>query len=201
MPKRKATEQDIAVRKERLHRVLADYPAKRGVSKAVAAEMEDALVENLSAQMDAARRHAEEGTPRLPEIDEWVYAESPRTVSTDVTRSGKWMTFTSPSYYDEVWGKVKAATEAGDLGYLSKAPNPESVSYRFLRSHLTCVYTYDYQDLDDVRRVLAALRKLAFPRMTLRYKRDADTLQDNYAEGNAIYVSKSGSMDFEDHRL
>jgi hypothetical protein len=65
---------------------------------------------------------------------------------------------------------------------------------------VTCVYTYDFEDLNDVRRVLVALRHLDFPRARLSYKRDVDTLGDAYGDGVSIYESQPGSEHFEDRR-
>jgi len=67
------------------------------------------------------------------------------------------------------------------------------------RALLTCIYTHDFEDHDDVRRVLLALRRLGF-NGRLSYKRDLDTLEGHYSDGVSIYVSQPGSLDFEDRR-
>jgi hypothetical protein len=77
------------------------------------------------------------------------------------------MPFTTPSYHQEVWDKIRAATEVGHLGFSSKTPNPQCRAYNDLRVMVTCVYTF------------------AFPRARLSYKRDADTLDDIYGSGAA----------------
>jgi Bles03-like protein len=110
------------------------------------------------------------------------------------------MVFTTPRFHEEVWTKIKAATEAGKLGFESKTPNPENRFYPFLRAMLTCVYTYDVEDVSDVRRVLVALRELDLMNARLSYKRDADTLGGWYGEGVATYVSQPRSLGFEDRR-
>lgn len=160
-----------------------------------------------------------------------TFAWAPGADVDDPTRSGKWMVFTSAEYHAEVWEKLKAATKAGELGTAAKTARAEdwdrlkvaldkyaervaSVEPRMAamdtlakayersrsRALLTCIYTHDFEDHDDVRRVLVALRGLGFSGR-LSYKRDLDTLEDNYSDGVSIYVSQPGSLDFEDRRL
>lgn len=63
-----------------------------------------------------------------------------------------------------------------------------------------CVYTPDYEDKSDVRRVLRALRQDHGIRWRLSYKTDQATEAGVYGRGSAIYVSQPGSLDFEDRR-
>jgi hypothetical protein len=141
-----------------------------------------------------------DGEPEPSRIEEWVYAVAPVRPELDLAKSGKWMVFTSPPYQEEVWGKIKAATETGQLGFESKTPNVENRFYPFLRSMLTCVYTHDFEDVADVRRVLVAARGLDLMNARLSYKRDADTIGGWYGQGVATYVSQPQSLDFDDRR-
>ena len=75
-------------------------------------------------------------------------------------RSGKWLVFVSPQEVDTWWALIKKATIKGLLGSSSKVstkwPNP-----RLRPPHKTraiCIYTYDFQDLNDVMRVRRSLR-------------------------------------------
>ena len=118
----------------------------------------------------------------------------------DYERSGKWLLFTPIDAHDEVWSKIRAATEAGELGYAAKAATSRKNELQARSGALlTCVYTYDFDDHDDVRRVLEALRKLGFVGR-LSYKADIDTRKGTYGKGAAIYVSQPGSLNFEDRR-
>jgi len=62
---------------------------------------------------------------------------------------------------------------------------------------LICVYTRDWQDRDDVRRVLGALRGLGVS-WRLAHKTDEVTGAGVYGRGSSIYVSQPGSRDFKD---
>ena len=55
---------------------------------------------------------------------------------------------------------------------------------------MTCVYTYDFEDIDDVRRVLVALRGLDLMNARLSYKRDADTLIGRASRATAVVVPR-----------
>ncbi len=129
----------------------------------------------------------------------WEHTYAPDAADVACPRTGKWLLFTSPEHHDEVWLKIKDATEAGSLGYAAKTTSRSRPDYRSLRGMLTCVYTYDFEDHGDLRRVLAELRRLGFT-ARLSYKTDEDTLEGHYGKGTSAYVSQPGSLDFEDRR-
>jgi len=133
--------------------------------------------------------------------DYWVRASSRNDSGTGrYLNSGKWMLFTKVENHDSVWHKIRVATEDGQLGYSAKAATSKSNPLAARSSSLlTCVYTVDYEDLDDVRRVLISLRGLGFPGR-LSYKTDTDTRHLIYGPGTALYVSQPDSLDFENRR-
>jgi len=88
------------------------------------------------------------------------------------------------------------------LGISSKAETALTTAMnRFAqgRVRLICVYTVDWTDDADVRRVLGELRALGF-NGRLSYKTDSDTLTGQYGSGSATYVSQPGSLDMERRR-
>jgi hypothetical protein len=97
---------------------------------------------------------------------------------------------------NDVWKLVVGELEAGTLGPTAKVasalPNPNG---RNPKVRLICVYTSNWRDKDDVRRVLRQLRTLGFQER-LSYKTDDDTIAGGYGSGSAIYVSQPGSNDF-----
>jgi hypothetical protein len=99
---------------------------------------------------------------------------------------------------DGVWDLIAGDVEGGNLGPSAKVatarPNPHS---RNPKVRLICVYTSDWRDKDDVRRVLRRLRAIGFQER-LSYKTDDDTMAGRYGSGSAIYVSQPGRDDFED---
>lgn len=94
--------------------------------------------------------------------------------------AGKWLIYIKNEEIDEVWLKVKEATKAGLLGIKSKAAtslyNPHSNSQS---EKVICVYTYNFEDKNDVYRVEIAIRDLGI-KEALCYKTDDATLQGKY---------------------
>jgi Bles03-like protein len=119
----------------------------------------------------------------------WAYAR--RTgYPAPTERSGKWLVYVPRSDVDEVWPKIREALDAGKLGECTKVstarPNPNSPGPR---RHVICVYTYDSDDVQDVKRVRASLRELGFVGR-LSYKPDADTRAGRYKNRGHRGISK-----------
>jgi len=91
---------------------------------------------------------------------------------------------------DAVWATIKEATEAGRLGGSAKVatakPNPYATDPN---TKVICVYTYDWTDEADVRRIRVELRALGITQK-IPYKADADTLRDKYRVTGHRRISK-----------
>ena len=126
--------------------------------------------------------------------DDWIRAKSPRQF-TQTGRIGKWMIFPLKEHLDDIWPKIAKATEAEQLGIAANTStdrtNPNSVSPK---TGLVCVYSYDSDDVADVKRVLEQLRALGF-NDRLNYKEDEQTLQGNYGSGVSLFTSPPDSRD------
>ena len=107
---------------------------------------------------------------------------------------GKWMFFPEPSDLDRYWRVVAEATADGSLGPTSKVATHDPADPK----RLICVYTYDFADIADVRRVLEKLIDLGLCRSDGRpiyYKCDAYTYLDitsknPYGLRASLYSSK-----------
>jgi hypothetical protein len=131
--------------------------------------------------------------------DYWVHASAPdhrEQYAAGEGRSGKWLVYVPVARLDAWWELVRDATWRGDLGASAKAatarPNELQASPG---NRLICVYTGDWQNLSDVRRVLGAVRDLGVS-WRLPYKTDAATSAGVYGRGVSLYVSPPGSRDF-----
>ena len=71
---------------------------------------------------------------------------------------GKWMLFPMPEDVNQVWEIVARATAKGDLGTAAKVATDDGQGDRIAR--LICVYTEDFGDKKDVKRVLLKLKEL-----------------------------------------
>lgn len=102
--------------------------------------------------------------------------------------TGKWM----PKGIDqELWERIRGATIEGCLGIGAK------VLRDFTRA---CVYTRDYRDLQDLRRVLTGLRELGCDGW-IDYKRDCDTGRGLYGRGALYWYSQPGGLVIREPRL
>jgi hypothetical protein len=111
---------------------------------------------------------------------------------------GKWLVFVPQSVVDSWWDTIKTAIEAGRLGNAAKVATARASPLATSKgSRVICIYTEDWRDKADVRRVLGELRTLGLEGR-LSYKRDEDTMSGRYGSGAATYVSQPGSLDFED---
>ncbi|CAI7629046.1 unnamed protein product [Penicillium viridicatum] len=88
--------------------------------------------------------------------------------------SGKWMLFPTVDRVDEFWGAVARAMEKGELGDVAKVATDDGGG----ESRLICVYTDDFGDVEDVKRVVSKLVDIGLvgkgPR-SVYYKSDAFT--------------------------
>lgn len=150
-----------------------------------------------AAQVDVQVESAGGRLPSTYEDGYWIgcHHQQDRTPSPD---PGKWMIFVPIDQVDAAWELVSAAVREGRLGPSAKVstakPNPNA---RDLSRRVVIVYTADWRDEDDVRRVLCGLRDLGFMGK-LSYKADATTLAGRYGSGVASYISDAGSRTFRD---
>ncbi|KAL2179427.1 uncharacterized protein P884DRAFT_275773 [Thermothelomyces heterothallicus CBS 202.75] len=103
--------------------------------------------------------------------------------------AGKWMLFPGPEHVNEVWTKVATATANGELGITAKV----ETRVRADKERLVCIYTRDFRDKDDVRRVLNRMRELELVRpggRQIYYKPDAWTELGIYG-GNGWGIAAS----------
>ena len=175
---------------------------RRGLRGDAAERFVNAWVDDVTYQRYVIRekKAGREPSMQRANIEGWLVAKAPSAPPLDIARSGKWLGYYTPPYHDQVWSAIAEATELGELGPESKVRDPAGALFNAERLLPVVVWTTDYEDLDDVRRVLVTMRRLAFPRANLTYKRDIETFLVVYGEGSAIYVSLRGADDFEDRR-
>jgi hypothetical protein len=125
----------------------------------------------------------------------WIHAYADKGPQPAGQASGKWLVFVPVRYVDQYWRIVKQAVEDGKLGPAAKVatarPNPDEIDPT---RRPIVVYTTDWRDEDDVRRVLRGLRSLGIS-WRLTYKTDEATMTGVYGRHAGTYVSPSGSSD------
>jgi hypothetical protein len=85
----------------------------------------------------------------------WIEAKRQVDGPAPTERAGHWLIRTTTAEADALWTAIRAATEAGTLGYKSKVSGRGSKNERVIH-----VMTSDANDTADVARVRAALRDL-----------------------------------------
>ena len=142
--------------------------------------------------------------------DHWIFAFSPtykreelsrrhmrlirklETMEKGELKTGKWLIFLNKENVDKIWNKIKLATEKGSLGIEAKVSTAKQKSTNIeyeKDKHVICVYTYDWTDEKDVKRVREELRKLGIT-SKIPYKTDEDTIKGKYASKGHKRISK-----------
>lgn len=123
--------------------------------------------------------------------DYWVFAE--RKVGEYPEHSpcgGEWLIFVSLYNLDRMWVKIKTAVEQGKLGAMAKAATAKKNSLAQNSNYkVICVYTYDWEDEKDVKRIREELRLLGITRK-ISYKADEDTEEGKYRSTGHQKISK-----------
>lgn len=121
----------------------------------------------------------------------WIYAKRQQGEYPEHTvRGGKWLVFVGIFSIDKIWAKIKTATEAGKLGGLAKrATGKVNPDFPNSKVKVICVYTYDWKDEQDVKRIRDGLRKIGITRK-ISYKADEDTDQGWYRTTVSHKLSK-----------
>ncbi|KAL8972087.1 MAG: hypothetical protein Q9197_002947 [Variospora fuerteventurae] len=132
-------------------------------------------------------------TPLRKTLEEQLLAKAKEKGFT----SGKWMLFASPDDVNRQWALVAEATVNRELGTAAKVAPDGGDGDRGPR--LICVYTKDFSDMDDVKRVLERLVELGLAKRKgdrgIYYKTDAFT-ELGISSGNewglkaSLYASK-----------
>ncbi len=120
----------------------------------------------------------DDSKPSEPSDGYWLFASRKKGKYPQRTeKAGKWLIFVNNKEVDSMWAKIKNATEQGQLGKESKVstPKPKSANIGYKAGeHVICVYTYDWTDSKDVRRIREELRKLGVVDK-IPYKSDDDS--------------------------
>ena len=102
---------------------------------------------------------------------------------------GKWMLFVNASDVDAIWRRIVTALWDGKLGHSAKVSGntPESNG-----SHVICVYVDPFWDVDEVERVLAALRSECGIADSIKFKADGVTM---HSVAGPLHISSSSAVD------
>ncbi len=142
---------------------------------------------------DASQLPSDSPPCTAPGGHSWVHAYAGPTPLLDTRHIGKWLIRVNCRYAEYCWGCVCRGTESSTLGIAAKV----STDWGRLhdpsgpwKQHVICVYTRDWRDEEDVRRVAGALRRVdAIRKQTLYYKPDVMTYSGIYSGSSAGEVA------------
>jgi|GEM_PF-264206 len=107
------------------------------------------------------RRARMTSKPSQVTIVRWIHARRRKGEYPPLLNGGKWLIFVNPQNVNEVWVKVKNATEEGKLGWWAQVSTARPIRKTTIpKMHVMCVPTYDWTDRKDVKRIREELRKL-----------------------------------------
>jgi hypothetical protein len=107
---------------------------------------------------------------------EWIWAY--QLVRVEPIHRGKWMLFPKTENVDEVWEKVKILVAANRLGNNANCSRADNENIRYLCFiYVICVFTQNFEDVQDVFRVLVTLRRNCLQNTAIHYKTDEATEQ------------------------
>lgn len=150
----KPTSEDLAGFRQVGHRLLYDYTAKKDeIESSMAGKPKGTITKRL--------------TPIRKKLETDIFSAAREKG----IKSGKWMLFPPPDKVNEMWTLVANAVANGELGHAAKAAADDGSGDNNAR--LICIYTEDYADKDDVKRVLVKLVELG--------------LVSNWGDGKPIY--------------
>ncbi len=95
---------------------------------------------------------------------------------------GKWLVYRVRDEIDSVWLTIARATFNRTLGTGAKVSTSEEDK---AKRHVICIYTRNYLELDDVKRVRGLLKDMGFTE-SLCYKPDIYTYLDIYHETTSL---------------
>jgi hypothetical protein len=160
------------------------------------------LNERLVVEEYTVMRKAEHQSPSKATAAPWIYAEGKGEgcYEDGQTYVGKWLVFVPYESVDEVWERIRKATEKGRLGISGKVSTSRPGGYKSTE-HVICVYTYDFRDKANVGEALKGLREIGITGR-LYYKTDQATLGGVYSKGGPFTKKKQraslySSDDFE----
>jgi len=120
----------------------------------------------------------------------WVCCFDPNIESAQIqmARVGKWMLFIPPRYINECWDKIIAGVKSGNLYSAKTLP-----AIKVDKVYATMIYTKDYEDKEDIARVLNYLVSVGLKgKRKIYYKTDDQTRAGIYSgdeERSWIYSS------------
>lgn len=123
--------------------------------------------------------------PSLDKSSAWKYAAKPGVKKFySNNKTGKWCINIPKESIDEAWKKVSLACAEGKL---LVAKTSTALTANKFPNFLICVYTNNWEDMDDIRQTREVLYEIGFTQ-PLKYKRDIETINGVYNTPDEFYI-------------
>ncbi len=118
----------------------------------------------------------------------WAHCQHASSYAYDAEKAGKWLVFVPVERIDATWTRIKEAVEQGRLGGTAKVATAKKSELQVNPAErVICVYTDDWTDEYEVRRVHAELYDLGCT-WPMSYKTDSDTLAGIYQHTGHTHI-------------
>ena len=124
------------------------------------------------------------------EVDDyWIQERVDNDYPSHTPHGGKWLIFIKTELLDELWHKIRQSLIDGKLGSIAKTatakPNPNAMSSK---EKVTCIYSCDADDKEDVMRIRQTLREIGIT-WKIPYKLDDATRLGKYRKNGDKRIS------------
>lgn len=128
-----------------------------------------------STQIKMSRRFMDKKPSKTCKIS-WIYSirKNVDEYPHDTIYSGKYLIFCDKNNVDNIWIIIKQATENGLFGDASKVSTKLQRKLKKKLNYVICIYTYNKNDADDLKRIKNNMIKLGFTNFP--YKTNQQTL-------------------------
>ncbi|WP_157645510.1 putative phosphothreonine lyase domain-containg protein [Burkholderia ubonensis] len=116
----------------------------------------------------------------------WLHSQPEGNPFYSKQKSGKWCLCFTAEEVDEAWARIDALVAAGKVR-AAIASTLWGSQQRGFDTLVICVFTEDWEDRDEVRRVRQLLLDEGFT-TSMGYKRDIDTVQQVPGQPEFIYT-------------
>lgn len=126
--------------------------------------------------------------------DYWIYCLNRKYYLSDKATLGKWCIYGKHSVLDKVWKKLIPIVENNDIINCAKIRTGsvsllEVLKGKNNKTSVICVYTYDFNNKEDVFKVRDLLRSIGI-RTIIKYKTEQASIDEIKGSEEFLYIDK-----------
>jgi len=111
----------------------------------------------------------------MPRTPYYTYSRLKNSEYPEATsRNGKWLVFVDAEHRNSIWSLITTLLQCGKLGDTAKISKQNTIN----GNSVICVYTYDYDDIEDKERIKNELLNIGITQ-NIPYKSDAKSREES----------------------